>query len=135
MIKHNNAAPILAMARKDFAALQGMVEDVVHFSDEIFGFHAEQAVEKGLKAWIAALNGVYPFTHDLSLLLNELIKLGGNGREWLDLLELASFGVQFRYEEISLDDEPLDRSALINRIDHLLRTVETVIFQNPLSDR
>jgi len=40
----------------------------VAFADEIFGFHAQQAVEKGLKAWIC-LHGIeYPFTvlQDLS---------------------------------------------------------------------
>jgi hypothetical protein len=42
----SGATPIIVMARKDFSALQGMVKDTMHFSDEIFGFHAEQAVEK-----------------------------------------------------------------------------------------
>ena len=27
--------------------------DVIVFADEIFGFHAQQAIEKSLKAWLA----------------------------------------------------------------------------------
>lgn len=40
---------LLAAARRDFRALQGMSDPEV-FVDEIFGFHAQQAVEKTLKA-------------------------------------------------------------------------------------
>jgi HEPN domain-containing protein len=51
-LKHARA--LLAMAEKDLKALQGM-GDATTFADEIFGFHAQQSVEKTLKAWIAAL--------------------------------------------------------------------------------
>ncbi|NIR50348.1 HEPN domain-containing protein [candidate division KSB1 bacterium] len=34
------------------------------FDDEIFGFHAQQAVEKVVKAWPNLLGIVYPRTHD-----------------------------------------------------------------------
>lgn len=37
---------MLSMAKKDLSALEGMLHDTTHFSDEIFGFHAEQAIEK-----------------------------------------------------------------------------------------
>jgi hypothetical protein len=37
------------MAGKALQALQGMI-DVHTFANEIFGFHAQQAVEKALKA-------------------------------------------------------------------------------------
>jgi HEPN domain-containing protein len=118
---------ILAMARKDLAALEGMMEDTVHFSDEVFGFHAEQAVEKALKAWIASLGEAYPFTHDLSMLFELLRKHGVKIQDWIDLLELGSFGVQFRYEEMTQDDEPLERKALFSRIRSLLKEVETAM--------
>ncbi|NEQ31824.1 MAG: HEPN domain-containing protein [Leptolyngbya sp. SIO4C5] len=49
-------------------ALEGMQDKTV-FADEIFGFHVQQAIEKCLKAWIAALGEVYPYTHDLGVLL------------------------------------------------------------------
>jgi hypothetical protein len=112
MKKNNNGSAILAMAKKDLSALEGMVADWEHFADEVFGFHAQQAVVKALKAWIAAMGKEYPFNHDISQLLGILKKNGIAIDEWMTFLELASFSVQFRYEELDLDDEPLDRTAL-----------------------
>ena len=45
----DHARLMLNMAGKDLKALQGMM-DVNTFASEIFGFHAQQAVEKALKA-------------------------------------------------------------------------------------
>ena len=43
-----HARALLEMARKDARALSGMQDREV-FADEIFGFHAQQAVGKALK--------------------------------------------------------------------------------------
>jgi hypothetical protein len=48
------ALALLAMDRKDLNALAGMGDPQL-FAEEVFGFHAQQAVEKALKAWLAAL--------------------------------------------------------------------------------
>jgi hypothetical protein len=40
--------------------------DSASFSDEVFGFHAQQTIEKALKAWIAVRGLVYPKSHDVS---------------------------------------------------------------------
>ena len=47
----DHAQDLLRMARKDFDALRGMLDHPL-FADEIFGFHAQQAIEKSLKAWL-----------------------------------------------------------------------------------
>ena len=52
---------LLLMARKDFDALRGMLDNPL-FADEIFGFHAQQAIEKSLKAWLAARLLSFPLT-------------------------------------------------------------------------
>jgi HEPN domain-containing protein len=44
-----HAREILEVARRDLRALRAM-NDAESFPDEIFGFHAQQAVEKALKA-------------------------------------------------------------------------------------
>jgi HEPN domain-containing protein len=116
MKKSANAVRLLAGAGKDLRALEGMIADRKYFSDEVFGFHAQQAVEKTLKAWIAAIGKEYPFTHDLSQLFGILSNNGIAIDEWLDFLELCSFGVQFRYEDMDIEDEPLDRPALLSKI-------------------
>ncbi|MFZ4539651.1 HEPN domain-containing protein [Propionivibrio sp.] len=64
-----HARGLLVMARKDFDALRGMVDNPL-FAEEIFGFHAQQAIEKSLKAWLAARSLDFPLTHDLSRLLD-----------------------------------------------------------------
>lgn len=66
-----HARALLDMARKDARALRGMRDPEV-FAVEIFGFHAQQAVEKALKAWCAQRGITYPLTHDLSELLTLL---------------------------------------------------------------
>jgi HEPN domain-containing protein len=45
----DHARLMLNMAGKDLKALQNML-DMNAFANEIFGFHAQQAVEKALKA-------------------------------------------------------------------------------------
>jgi len=42
--------------------------DGAKFDDVIFGFHAQQAVEKCFKAWLSAKGVIYPRTHDLRVL-------------------------------------------------------------------
>ncbi len=62
------ARVLLTAAERDISALRGMADAAV-FADEIFGFHAQQAAEKLLKAWLALLGETYPTTHDLDRLL------------------------------------------------------------------
>jgi len=72
----DQAQDLLLMARKDFDALRGMLDNPL-FADEIVGFHAQQAIEKALKAWLAARSVSFPLTHDLSRLLG-LLEENGN---------------------------------------------------------
>ena len=69
------ARQLLSSAEKDLKAIKAMTDPGV-FADEVFGFHAQQAIEKTLKAWIALLGQEYPFVHDVDALLNKLDKLG-----------------------------------------------------------
>ena len=69
MVNYEEAYLLLTAASRDFRALQGTMDPGV-FADEIFGFHAQQAAEKALKAWLSALDVEYPRTHDLTMLLS-----------------------------------------------------------------
>ena len=78
-------------------------------SDGIIGFHAQQAIEKWLKAAMA-LHGIREArTHDLGRLLqileNEGVSLPENASR---LDELTIYAVPLRYDDL-LDAEPLDR--------------------------
>jgi HEPN domain-containing protein len=99
-------------AKGDAKAMRRLASDP-EVDDEAVGFHAQQAVEKWLKAVIAARGLSDKKTrHDLGRLL-EILAEGKvdppPGADWLD--ELTIYAVAMRYEEL-LDLEPLDRDAI-----------------------
>jgi len=120
-----HAHSILIMAEKDLKALKGM-NDIAMFADEIAGFHAQQTIEKSLKAWIDILGGEYPLTHDLSSLLTVLESHGCDVEQFWNLVEYTAFAVQFRYEAFDTD-EPLDRAAIITQVDMLFNHVKKIL--------
>jgi HEPN domain-containing protein len=92
----------------------------------VLGFHAQQAVEKTLKA-ILALNRIeYPRTHNLSMLLELLrrhaLPLPPDGNE---LALLIPFGVALRYDDLP-DDESLvlDRAWAVRVVSNTLNWAE-----------
>jgi HEPN domain-containing protein len=127
----DHAQYLLAMAYGDIRALRGMIQSSADnpehdfFSDEIFGFHAQQAVEKILKARIASLDGFYTKTHDLMALLNILNDLGEDISGLTDLVDLNLFAVQYRYESLVAEDDELDRDALIATVEALFDQIRT----------
>jgi len=122
----DHARSMLVMAQKDLNALKGM-RDTQTFADEIFGFHAQQTVEKSLKAWLAALEVEYPLTHDISKLLTELENQGCQVEPFWDFVEYNIFAVQFRYMAFDITDEPLDRLAILLNVQALFDHVRNVI--------
>ena len=70
-----HARMMLTLARKDLKAMRGMT-DVEDFDVEIFGFHAQQAVEKILKAWLSLAGVEYPRTHNLMQLFTLIEECG-----------------------------------------------------------
>jgi len=117
-----HARALLEMARKDARALSGMQDREV-FADEIFGFHAQQAVEKALKAWCAHRSITYPLTHDLSELLSLLREDGCTVEAFNDLLRFNAFAVLFRYEALDEEAPNFDRERVVGEIDALLAHV------------
>jgi len=119
------ARTLLAMAEKDVLALHGMLDDKI-FADEIFGFHAQQAIEKCLKAWIAALDIEFPLTHDISLLLTVLEEQNVPIADFWDLVEFTAFAVQFRYAAFE-NTAPLNRADILTKVDTLFSHVQAIL--------
>ena len=126
MNDREHAEEILETARRDLRALRAM-HDVEAFPDEIFGFHAQQSVEKALKAWLACLGKPFPKTHDLKRLI-DLLRENGVSTDTMDsFVDLNAFAVQYRYETLYADEEVVDRSELAGRIEALIDQVAAVI--------
>lgn len=94
-------------------------------SDEIVGFHAQQAVEKWLKALMASRGLAQLRTHDIDQLARAL---EADGIELPlprpRLAELTIFAVPLRYEQL-LDTEPLDREATVTLVDEVGKWADT----------
>ena len=96
------------------------------FSDEVFGFHVQQAIEKSLKAWMAVRHLKYPRSHDLGILIKILEEAGEDLSIFPDLEDYTSFAVQYRYEAYDETDE-LNREDAINKASALLAQVKKIL--------
>lgn len=118
---------LLAKASQDEYVLDKLLPDP-DAPLEIFGFHAQQAAEKLLKAVLALRGIAYPRTHRLA----ELIDLArARGLDLPDHLEevrhLTPFAVEFRYDPLPEESEdPLDKPATRELIGSLRSWVEAM---------
>jgi HEPN domain-containing protein len=127
MKDREQARNFLGVAERDYRALCGM-KDSETFSDEIFGFHIQQAVEKALKAWLCASGIAFPRIHDLDELGAMLEDAGQEIPESLDaLLEFTDFAVAFRYEAFPDFEGGIDRQDSIDRVRRLLQHVRQIV--------
>jgi HEPN domain-containing protein len=126
MSDKQQAGSLLKMAGNDLAALEGM-QSSIQFSDEIFGFHAQQVIEKCCKAWIALLGKKYPFTHDVSMLLKVLEENDCSVSEYWEFAEMTAFAMNIRYEGTDETALPLDRDHLIKTLNILFESVKKMI--------
>ena len=123
-----HARMMFSMAYKDLKAMNGMKDEEI-FDDEIFGFHAQQSVEKMLKSWLSLLGEAYPKIHDLEELI-ALLKDKGEKvpKQFYTLVDLADFAVQFRYESFDdLGTEEFDRAEIIQKVNELATHVRNLI--------
>jgi HEPN domain-containing protein len=113
------ARALLQRADDDLTLVRHILDDA-DIADAIFGFHAQQAVEKSIKAVLAARDVEYTKTHQL----NYLVSLLETNRidappSVLEADELTPWAVNFRYET---DAEPaLDRRATLVFIEDIRR--------------
>ena len=114
------ARMLLEAAGRDLEALRLMGD---RGSDEVFGFHVQQAAEKGLKAWIAVLGETYPLTHDIAALLGLLTTRGVDVDSFRQLAAYTPYAVTFRYEGVNPDDGPVRRAEPLAAIESLLGQV------------
>jgi len=123
MKRREQALLLLRKAAQDEALLdQVLTSDQV--SDEIIGFHCQQAAEKILKALLSDLGVRFGKTHDIGALMALAAEAGQSlPDQFEDLDALTPFGAIYRYEDY---DAPvsLDRTAARGILRQLRRWVE-----------
>ncbi|HEY2537248.1 MAG TPA: HEPN domain-containing protein [Solirubrobacteraceae bacterium] len=103
------AALFSRKARSDEIALDKLTDDP-DVPDDVIGFHAQQALEKMLKAALAHAGAEPPRIHDLGELIALLGDAGLSQPSSADEARaLVPWAVEFRYDDIL--DEQLDRVA------------------------
>ena len=114
-----DAALLLAIVRRHLRALRLGLDEA--YPAEDWGFTAQQAVEKILKAWIVLSNQQPPRVHDLA----DLALVAGQPLD-ATLMALQVFAVEARYEEGPFP-LPADRLTILAAIVSLLERCEQSI--------
>lgn len=120
---HKSVARLLLdSASQDLAACR-LLAAGAGIGDAVVGFHAQQAVEKSLKAVLSAHTVEFRRTHDLVSLLDLLQDnqlRAPPEADWLD--ELNPYAVEARYGTIS--PEGLDRARALRAADQVVAWAE-----------
>ena len=100
MTKEQNdyLATWLFRANEDIAVIENLYNSDTETFASTICFHAQQAVEKFLKAFLVYHNIDFPKTHDLEFLLIECQKIDQSGFD-LDFGSLTDFEVSIRYPD------------------------------------
>jgi len=99
-----------------------------HVADEIIAFHAQQAVEKCLKAILTMREVPYERTHDLSALVGLVEDEGLQiPNEMIEAESLTPFAALFRYAELPSDSEPIDRPKTLQIVNNVTAWAENLL--------
>jgi HEPN domain-containing protein len=103
---------LLQKAAQDRYAMNHLLDDPLA-PNEVVGFHAQQAVEKLVKAVLSQRSVEYQRTHQLQRLVTLLQNAGiSYPPELLEAVALTPFAVEFRYDLLPIRDDaapPFDR--------------------------
>ena len=117
---------LLAKSDQDIYVLEKLVGDDAA-PVEVFGFHAQQATEKLLKAMLAKQGISYGRIHRLG----ELVDLGMDHRvnfpgEVEALVDLTPYAVEYRYDAAPTEDhDDLDKPGVLDQIRAFRKWVES----------
>lgn len=96
---HDLALELMHRAEEDLSTVQAML-GVIPIADAVVGLHAQQAVERALKAVLAAGQLEYPFTHDIDALAELCEAAGSTLPSELDEADLLTpYAVAARYDQ------------------------------------
>lgn len=120
------ARELLGLAEDDARAVHLMLKSG-QFPHRIRGFHAQQAVEKALKAWLVLKEADYPPTHSIYTLLALLRGAGEDCARYSVLEGLSPYAVQLRYESAGMGGAQLDPAVVMPVVVELLEHVRQLL--------
>ncbi len=109
----------LFRANEDIAVIDNLINAGIENYTSTICFHAQQASEKFLKAFLVNHDVDFPRTHDLDFLLLECQKINKEAFQNINLKNLTEFGVSVRYPDdfyITLVSEALDYQQIAKEI-------------------
>ncbi len=109
----------LFRANEDIAVIDNLINAGIENYTSTICFHAQQASEKFLKAFLVNHDVDFPRTHDLDFLLLECQKINKEAFQNINLKNLTEFGVSVRYPDdfyIPLVSEALDYQQIAKEI-------------------
>ena len=122
---HDLAARFARKARSDEIALEKLADDP-DVPDDLIGFHAQQALEKLLKAALAHAGIAPPRIHDLGELMARLADVDLSPPvSASEARALVPWAVEFRYDDVL--DERLDRAAARRAVADLREWVDGLL--------
>jgi len=89
----------LLKANEDIAVVIELSSEKPEMYATAISFHAQQAVEKFLKAYLVFRDIEFGRTHDVDFLLSECMSVETSGFEDIDLKNLNDFAVTIRYPD------------------------------------
>ena len=126
--RQSHARGWLAKAASDLVAARRLVS--AGESYDAACFHTQQAVEKALKAILAAADAPIPRTHNLEDLQAQCLALSlpglSNDLAQLDVSELTPFAVELRYD-MEFWPEPSVAEQAISLAEQVYRAADTLI--------
>lgn len=124
------AGDLLAAAAVDLDALTRMVADP-DFPRRWVGQAAQQCLEKCLKVWLLCVGEEYPFSHDLSGLVNRLDGVGADVETWSHLGRLTPYAGWVQYANPRRSPDDLDAGAALSDAQRLYRHVAALVAALP----
>jgi HEPN domain-containing protein len=125
---HEQTITLIRKADQDLYLMRSHQADL-QVSDEMWGFHAQQAVEKLIKALLSHKQIRYPFSHRLRELAELAAQAGTSLPPHFDpLMDLTPYAAELRYAMLPQQETevPLDRAHLLTLTEMLREHVHEV---------
>mgnify|MGYP001010564671 CR=1 FL=1 len=122
----DDARAMLRAADVDLQTL-GLMVAAGGFPAASVGLHAQQCIEKALKAWLLLTAAETDRTHDIGLLLRRLGAIGEDVQRWHRLAEYTPYAGRIRYADPETFTERLDAAHALAEATALYGHVQSLL--------